>query len=262
MSDETRAKISATTKGVPKSAEFGAKVSATLKGRTPSDADRKAVGEANARRVWSDASLKKLSVASTGRHSSEETRAKLSAALKGNKYGVGKRTEETRARMSAARLGRRFLRKARGDSSLDAIPVRKPFVKVCCKCKREFLPTGKSQKWCADCEPGERVKYSAAYYAGHKEQQVTWVHAYKLKHPEEYRQRMKRHQAKRRALGFVPLNEPFDGADAHHVSREYVVYIPEDLHCSVSHNIWTGKNMEQINLLAFDYLVRQLEVSA
>lgn len=68
--------------------------------------------------------------------------------------------------------------------------------------------------------------------------------------------------AKRRALGFVPLNKPFDGADAHHVSKEYVVYVPHDLHKSIWHNIWTGKNMEQVNLLALSYLVQQLEVTA
>ena len=132
--------------------------------------------------------------------------------------------------------------------------------KVCLKCGREYSPTSGRQKWCASCSREERVKYCAAYYAGHREQQVAWFHADKLKHPEKSYQRWKRHQTKRcRNLGFVPLNKPFDGAEAHHVSKEYVIYIPKDLHHSIPHNIWTGRNMEQINLLAFDYLVRELE---
>ena len=64
----------------------------------------------------------------------------------------------------------------------------------------------------------------------------------------------RRQEAKRRILGFIPLNEYFEGADAHHVDCEHVVYIPRKLHQSVRHNVFTGKNMDKINAIAINYV--------
>ena len=66
----------------------------------------------------------------------------------------------------------------------------------------------------------------------------------------------KKHNFKRkRRLGFVPLNKPFEGSDAHHICLTFVIYIPREIHKSIYHNVWTGKNMDKINALAFDYLL-------
>lgn len=60
--------------------------------------------------------------------------------------------------------------------------------------------------------------------------------------------------AKRRVLDFIPMNQPFDGCEGHHINQRDVIYIPYKLHHSVSHNVWTGKNMERINALATSWL--------
>lgn len=65
-------------------------------------------------------------------------------------------------------------------------------------------------------------------------------------------------QHKRRGLGFIELNQRFKNSQAHHIDKERIIYIPEELHKSVSHNIWTGKNMEEINIKAFTFLILQL----
>jgi len=66
----------------------------------------------------------------------------------------------------------------------------------------------------------------------------------------------KKHNSKRkRSLGFVCLNKPFEGSDAHHICPTFVIYIPREMHKSIYHNVWTGKNMDKINKLAFDYLL-------
>ena len=68
-----------------------------------------------------------------------------------------------------------------------------------------------------------------------------------------------RHSTKRRRnLGFNPLNEPFTGSVAHHIDLECVVYIPEFIHTSISHNIWTGKGMTEINNKVFEWLTERL----
>jgi len=65
-------------------------------------------------------------------------------------------------------------------------------------------------------------------------------------------------KAKRRMLGFVPMNQPFDGCEAHHINQSDIIYIPSELHRSISHNQWTGRGMEQINALATAWLTSEL----
>lgn len=60
---------------------------------------------------------------------------------------------------------------------------------------------------------------------------------------------------RRRNLGFIPLNEIFEGAEAHHIDYNYVIFLPKELHRSIYHCIFTGQNMEKINKVAFDFLL-------
>ena len=60
--------------------------------------------------------------------------------------------------------------------------------------------------------------------------------------------------ARRRELGYQPLNDKFPGSDGHHITRTLVIYIPGKLHEHISHNLRTGKNMAEINMLAVQYL--------
>ncbi|MFA5379109.1 MAG: hypothetical protein WC455_25360 [Dehalococcoidia bacterium] len=78
-----------------------------------------------------------------------------------------------------------------------------------------------------------------------------------LSHPEQEAAKSRKHLAKRRRLGFVPMNQPIVGAEAHHIDKERVIYIPKDLHRSIPHDVWTGKNMDKINAEAFNYLFKQ-----
>ena len=64
----------------------------------------------------------------------------------------------------------------------------------------------------------------------------------------------KKHNSRRKGLGFIPLNKYFEGSDAHHISQSFVIYIPTELHNSLYHNIWTWRNMDKINQLAMGYL--------
>jgi hypothetical protein len=63
-----------------------------------------------------------------------------------------------------------------------------------------------------------------------------------------------RHDAKRRVLGFVPLNTWFEHCEGHHIDQSDVIYIPKELHRGIRHNLSTGKRMEEINTRAFAWL--------
>lgn len=72
--------------------------------------------------------------------------------------------------------------------------------------------------------------------------------------PEKRIEINKRQQFKRRNLGFFPLNEYFKGSEAHHISENFIIYIPVKIHRSIQHNIWAWRNMEKINKLAIELL--------
>ena len=71
---------------------------------------------------------------------------------------------------------------------------------------------------------------------------------------DNYKASKIKHQFKRRDLGFIPLNNYFEGGEWHHVDEDHVICIPAELHKSIYHNIWTVKNMEAINKEAFEFL--------
>ena len=72
---------------------------------------------------------------------------------------------------------------------------------------------------------------------------------------EEASQR--RDAKKYRGLGFIPINDKFDGTEAHHIDRDFVIYIPKRIHKSIYHSIVTGKNMKEMNKAAFEYTYRE-----
>ena len=45
----------------------------------------------------------------------------------------------------------------------------------------------------------------------------------------------------------------------HKRNKERIIYIPEGLHRSIPHNVFTGKNMEEVNKVAFEFLEKQEE---
>ena len=56
------------------------------------------------------------------------------------------------------------------------------------------------------------------------------------------------------AMKDMHLNKWRPGHHGHHIDEYHVVFIPEEMHNSVSHNLAKGTNMEIINTLAFKYL--------
>jgi hypothetical protein len=97
-------------------------------------------------------------------------------------------------------------------------------------------------------------EYDREYYETNKEQCIKQNIIWKMNHLEQVREYQRREAQKRRGLGFIPLNEWFDGSQAHHIDFECVVYIPKELHRSIYHNIWTDKGMVEINNKVFEWL--------
>jgi hypothetical protein len=55
-------------------------------------------------------------------------------------------------------------------------------------------------------------------------------------------------------MGFIPLNQWFEGSHAHHIDKEYVIYIPKELHTQIQHSQKNIESMIKINALVFKWL--------
>ena len=103
----------------------------------------------------------------------------------------------------------------------------------------------------------ERREYQEKYYQENGEKKIEYLKKYlKTSKGKIVKSKIdaKSHAKRKRALGFEPLNEWFPESEAHHIDKNTVIYIPKELHRSISHNVFTGKGMEEINKLAFEFL--------
>jgi hypothetical protein len=175
-----------------------------------------------------------------GEHLSPETKAKLSASHKGrtpwNKglpmsleqktylsaINTGKThsvSVEARVKIAAAQMGNK------SRLGLHASEETKARMSAANK--------GQIQRPWSD---ETRAKESASHWKGGRKVTMRKVHA------------------KRRLLGFNPLNSAFAGCEAHHVNPQDVIHIPTVLHRSIYHNQYTGQGMAAMNTLAGQYL--------
>jgi len=158
--------------------------------------------------------------------------------------------------------------------------------KVCVICGKEFISTGYHQKYCKECrvlakkeqdkkrQKANPEKARAAskkwreanlekanasqrkYYKANSEKRKEAHKKWKKNNREQYLELERKSNNKRhRNLGFVPLNEWFKGSVSHHVNKNYVIYIPEELHRSIWHRQGDWNSMLAINKLAFQYLI-------
>jgi len=155
-----------------------------------------------------------------GGHVSDETKAKISATM----AGVSK-SDETRGHMSIAQVGH--------PVSLDA------------RANMSMAQRGNTNR------RGRHLVYSEETWArlSAAHMGLGWKGG-----PMAFRRRSK---AKRRLLGFVPLNECFVGCEGHHIDNERVINMPHALHRSVYHNQHTGQGMAKINAIAYNFLFKQ-----
>ena len=154
------------------------------------------------------------------------------------------------------------------------------------KTKKEFFASEKGQKWLDEHIRDENSPLFDTHPSDETRQKMSDNSGMKGKHPyltEETKQNMRdnsphlsgeksnmfgktgdkhptwkggpeearaRSEEKHRGFGFIPLNKNFVGAEGHHLDTHFVLYIPEELHRSVYHNMFTGQGMKEINDLA------------
>ena len=100
-----------------------------------------------------------------------------------------------------------------------------------------------------------QLRYKNKYPEKVKKINKNNVDNWRKKHPEKFRKIYLRYVYKReRNLGYIPLNDYHKGDEFHHIDKTYGIYIPKEVHKSVSHNVYTNKNMDEINAIAWNYI--------
>lgn len=100
----------------------------------------------------------------------------------------------------------------------------------------------------------ERRDYRRQYYL----KRLGYWQKWRATHREEVRTYASKASHKRRLLGFIPLNEYFNGSEAHHLDKAYVIYIDKEVHRSIYHCLETGQGMEEINKYAIDSIKEEI----
>ena len=150
---------------------------------------------------------------------------------------------------------------------------KKPTIKECAKCKNPFEVFKEGgNKYCNECQIKMRQKSDniktciicSATFESFQHNTLYCKHCRVIKKREKERkntatfrkihpEKIKESSAKRRNLGFNPINSPFPNSEGHHLDISTVMFIPRDIHHSVFHNVFTGKNMNIINCLAWKW---------
>ena len=66
-----------------------------------------------------------------------------------------------------------------------------------------------------------------------------------------------RHHAKHRELGSeILIHRPISNVmmETHHITKDYMIPIPKELHRSIKHNVRTGEGMNEINLKVWEWI--------
>lgn len=85
----------------------------------------------------------------------------------------------------------------------------------------------------------------------HRKQKRTWDKTYYEKNKDII---MKYVYARRQNLGYNELNDKFPGSVGHHINKNDVIYIPEEIHKSIQHKQGDEVSMSKINELAINFL--------
>jgi hypothetical protein len=173
-----------------------------------------------------------------GQHMTDEQRAKVSAKTS------AAMSSETRAKLSDALKGR-----IPSDACFEASRKKCLGGHLCFEHKAKISAAEKGRQVSAETRANLAAAGIGRQVSAETRAKISAA-LWKCGIPVSRR----KHTAKRRTLGFTPLNSWFSGCEGHHINKSDVIYLPRKLHRSISHNQWTGKGMTQINALAGQYL--------
>jgi hypothetical protein len=113
------------------------------------------------------------------------------------------------------------------------------------KCHSKINKQKRSERWLGELNPnyGKHLSEDVKQKIGDANRGNNWKGG------------MKSTVSRRRMLGFIPLNQEFEGSVSHHIDSLHIVFIPEKLHRSTWHSLNDSESMERINTLVYCWLL-------
>lgn len=115
----------------------------------------------------------------------------------------------------------------------------------------------KTQKKYQKSKKGKEVSKKAhkKYYIKKRDEILRQMHVYQKSDRGKIAiaKAIAKAHAKRKNLGFTPINEYFNNCQAHHINKDYIIHIPKEIHKSIYHSVLRNINMIEINSLAFTW---------
>ncbi len=112
------------------------------------------------------------------------------------------------------------------------------------------------------CGCGKRIPWNKCHRNNGIPDYIHWHHPHGFKkgieHPR-YVDGLRSHfgmnvpNGRRRGLNFIPINEPFEDSEQHHLDKYVVMFIPKKLHRSIFHSLETGQGMTKMNNAAYSW---------
>ena len=98
-------------------------------------------------------------------------------------------------------------------------------------------------------------QYYKQWYQKNREKTYQYNKWWKKKNHDRWLETMRkvRNRRKREYPTNIILNDYFKGGHLHHLTPWVAMYIPDEMHNSIRHNLRTGKNMYEINRKALDF---------
>ena len=169
-----------------------------------------------------------------GRHHTEESKKKMGDSHKGKQIGKDNpmygrnHTEETKIKIGLASIGR--------NTMLGKHHNKEAKIKMRMK-KIGGHASYETKKKMSQMRQGEKHPY---WKGGRK----LWT---------------RRAHAKRKEMGFIPINKEFKGSQGHHIDKENVLFIPSWLHEGIKHSILKPKvnkfGIIQMNIAAWMWYI-------
>lgn len=153
--------------------------------------------------------------------------------------------------------------RSENESGKNSSLYKDRIILVCCQCEKEYRVYPYRKDTAKFCSKECMYEWLSEYFKGNKHSEEArqrisashqdipyeeWDHFISGEYKPDWRDWSK----------VIYLNDWFEDCHRHHITQTLVICIPAELHNHINHNLKTGRNMAEINILALQFINGEL----